>query len=108
MKTECKLIEPCSQNGPKNKNEPIDPSPSSRKPVFPRPGAGYCRRQLRSNEKTSKLRIEQIIKNWAHQGVQGGPTNQLFTPKIAPGTPWAPQTAPERSERVAWTMCCDI
>ena len=39
-----------------------------------------------------------------YQGVQWDPTNQLFTPKIQSGTPWAPQEAPERLQKVPWTI----
>ena len=38
------------------------------------------------------------------RGSRGGPTNQLFAPKIPSGTPWAPQAAPERLRRVPWTI----
>ena len=37
-------------------------------------------------------------------GSRGGPTNQLFTPKIQSGTPWAPQGAPEGLQKVPWTI----
>ena len=37
-------------------------------------------------------------------GSRGGPTNQLFTPKIQSGTPWAPQGAPEGHQKVPWTI----
>ena len=50
----------------------IYPSPSSRRPVFPRPRAGYCRRQLRSKKKRDACCIENKSENGPHQGVHGG------------------------------------
>ena len=38
-------------------------------------------------------------------GSRGGPTNQLFTPKIQSGTPWAPQEAPEIVFRFVFLWC---
>ena len=45
------------------------------------------------------------IEKWTPSGGPGGgPTNQLFTPKIQSGTPWAPQGAPEGLQKVPWTI----
>ena len=46
-------------------------------------------------------KIERLTRSW---GSRGGPTNQLFTPKIQSGTPWAPQGAPEGLQKVPWTI----
>ena len=55
----------------------------------------------KSNRKSHMFCIEKVKKYGPHQGVQGGPTNQMFVPRIRSGTPWAPQATPERLQRAS-------
>ena len=75
-----------------------------------------CILASKMDAKSSQNASKNLIKIWMNfalkknrkmdpiWGSRGGPTNQLFTPKIRPGTPWAPQEAPERLQKVPWTI----
>ena len=58
----------------------------------------------KTNNKSDEFCIEKNRKMDPIWGSRGGPTNQLFTPKIQSGTPWSPQGAPESLQKVPWTI----
>ena len=75
-----------------------------------------CILASKMDAKSSQKASKNPIKNWMNfalkksrkmdpiWGSRGGPTNQLFTPKIQSGTPWAPQGAPKGLQKVPWTI----
>ena len=64
----------------------------------------HSKRLPEINKKTDCFYIKKTPKMSPIRGSMGGPTNQLFAPKFPSGTPWAPQAAPERLQRVPWTI----
>ena len=58
----------------------------------------------KSNKKMMHFTLKISRKMDPIWGSRGGPTNQLFTPKIQSGTPWAPQGAPKGLQKVPWTI----
>ena len=79
-----------------------------------------CILASKMDAKSSQNASKNLIKIWMNfalkknrkmdpiWGSRGGPTNQLFTPKIQSGTPWAPQGAPEGVQKVPWTIFARI